>query len=447
MTVMTAEPRILRTKAEDGLIAEYEAARMRLPGDEAVLTRRDKAFAAFEKSGLPHRRVEAWKYTDLRSMLKALPPPAGEAMATDVAALAKGDPLAGLDRARVVITNGVYRPELSDLGGLAGVAVESIADVFAKSPERVGRLFADISDAVVALNTAMAAGGVFVSVARDAAPERPIEIAHLTAGGSPSSVYLRNVVEVGANAAIRIIESHRGTPDVAHLVNSASELEVGQGANVWFIRLQAESDAATHLASFAARIGQDARFDHLTVNAGAALSRWQGFVTVAGTGAEVAFHGATMLSGREHGDMVLEVAHAVPYGRSRELYKSVVDDDAFGAFQGRIVVKPDAQKTDAKMMTQALLLSDAAQFAAKPELEIFADDVQCGHGATSGRIDQTQLFYLMARGVPRAEAERLLIEAFLADPIDAIGDEKIAGALKGTIATWLARRRRSVGAA
>ena len=124
--------------------------------------------------------------------------------------------------------------------------------------------------------------------------------------------------------------------------------------------------------------------------------------------------------------------------------KTVVDGDGFGAFQGRIVVKPDAQKTDAKMMTQALLLSDAAQFAAKPELEIFADDVQCGHGATTGRIDEFQLFYLMARGVPRAEAERLLIEAFLADPIDAMGDERLGAALKGTISAWLENRHRRV---
>jgi Fe-S cluster assembly protein SufD len=447
MTVMTAEPRTLRTKAEEGLIALYEAVRTRLPGNEAALTRRDRAFALFERNGLPHRRVEAWKYTDLRTVLRTVPPLASEAGKTELAALAKTDPLASLDRARLVVANGVYRPDLSDLGDVQGVTVEPLADVLARSPEQVGRLFAEVDDPVLALNTALASGGVAVSVAKNAAPGRPVEIVHLTAGGSPVSAFVRNVIDVGAGANIRLIESHRGTADVGHQVNSATELAVGDGARVSFVRLQAESDAATHLASFAARIGRDVHFDHLAVNAGAGLSRWQGFVTIAGTGAEIAFYGATMLSGREHGDTALEVIHAVPHGRSREQYKSVVDGDAFGAFQGRIVVKPHAQKTDAKMMTQALLLSDAAQFAAKPELEIFADDVQCGHGATSGRIDENHLFYLMARGVPRAEAERLLIEAFLADPIDAIGDEKIADALKGTIAAWLARRRRSVEAA
>jgi Fe-S cluster assembly protein SufD len=201
-----------------------------------------------------------------------------------------------------------------------------------------------------------------------------------------------------------------------------------------------EGGAAVHLASLVARLGGDASLDHLIVSAGAGLSRWQGFVSLAGRGARIAFNGANMLAGKEHGDLALVVEHAEPNSVSRELFKNVIDGQAQGAFQGRIVVKQKAQKTDARMMTQALLLSDSAEFASKPELEIFADDVQCGHGATSGRIDETMLFYLLARGIPRAAAERLLIEAFLADPIDAIGDEAIATALKGTIGGWLARR-------
>jgi Fe-S cluster assembly protein SufD len=269
-----------------------------------------------------------------------------------------------------------------------------------------------------------------------------IEIEHLTVGDAPAMSVVRNLVAVGANASVRLIETYRGTPQVEHQANVATELELEAGARVTFIRLQAEAEGATHLASFGARLDRDARLDHLAVNAGAGLARWQGFVTLAGTGAEVAFHGATMLSGQTHNDVALEVIHAVPHGRSREHYKSVVDGSAFGAFQGRIVVKPDAQKTDARMMTQALLLSDAAQFAAKPELEIFADDVQCGHGATSGRLDEAQLFYLTARGIPQPEAERLLLEAFLADPIDAIGDEPIATAMKGVVGRWLANRGR-----
>jgi Fe-S cluster assembly protein SufD len=152
-----------------------------------------------------------------------------------------------------------------------------------------------------------------------------------------------------------------------------------------------------------------------------------------------------MIGGRQHADTTLLIDHALPGANTRVLVKNVVDDEARGVFQGKIIVEPGAQKTDAKMMSKALLLSDTAEFDAKPELEIFADDVQCGHGATSGRIDETQLFYLMARGVPQAEAERLLIEAFLDDAIDALGDEVIGTALKTTVTTWLNKRGTRAG--
>lgn len=446
MSVMTAPPRIAQTKAETALAALFAAEKKRLPGGKDFAQRREAAFALFEAAGLPHRRIEEWKYTDLRNLVRTVAPLAGEADASALASLAKNDPLASYDRARLVIANGIYRPDLSDLAGLEGVAVEPLADLLAAAPDRIGKLLPDGLDPVIALNTALVQGGVVVRVARGAKPARPIEIVHVTASISAASVYHRALVDVGSEAEVRFVESHRGPEASTHQVNGVIELTIGDGARVVWTRLQAEGRETQHLSSFGVRVGRDVKFDHLAVNTGASLARWQGFVTVAGTGAEIGFYGAGMLSGRQHGDIKLEVSHAVPHGRSRELYKSVVDGEADGAFQGRIVVKPDAQKTDAKMMTQALLLSDAAQFASKPELEIFADDVQCGHGATAGQIDETMLFYLLSRGVPRAEAERLLIEAFLADPIDAIGDEALGDALKSTIATWLASRGRSLEA-
>jgi Fe-S cluster assembly protein SufD len=279
-----------------------------------------------------------------------------------------------------------------------------------------------------------------VHVAKDAKPALPIEIAHFASLDQPASIFTRDLVEVGPNASVRFVDTYYGPAATAYQVNAATELDIGSGANVSWSRLQSEGSDAIHIGSLAARIGADATLAHLIVSAGAGLSRWQGFVAVAGRGAHIAFYGANMLAGREHGDLALVVNHAAGHSQSRELFKNVVDGEAEGAFQGRIVVEAGAQKTDARMMTQALLLSDRAEFASKPELEIFADDVQCGHGATAGRIDETMLFYLMARGIPRGEAERLLIEAFLADAIDAIGDEAIAAALKGPVSAWLARR-------
>ncbi len=315
-----------------------------------------------------------------------------------------------------------------------------LAEVLAGTPDRVGRLFADADDTVMALNTAMMQGGVAITVAAEAKPARPIEIVHLTAADAPVSVATRNVVEIGANASIRLVESHRGSAGVAYQVNTLTELDIGRGARVLWTRLQTESETAQHLASFVARLADDATLDHLSVNRGAGLARWQGFVTIGGRRAKAGFYGATMLTDSEHGDTMLVVKHTAPDSVSNELFKNVVDGKATGAFQGMIAVEQQAQKTDAKMMTRTLLLSDEAQFASKPELEIFADDVRCGHGATAGNIDPTMLFYLMARGLPRAEAERLLIEAFLDDAIDAAGDEAIGAALRGLVSGWLERR-------
>jgi Fe-S cluster assembly protein SufD len=437
---MTAEPRTLRTKAEEAIAGLFAGNRASLPGGDAVRARRNAAFSLFERFGLPHRRVEAWKYTDLRTLMRTVAPLAGVAPAERLAAVAEADALASLDRAQIVIANGVFEPELSDLAGTAGVTVESLAHVLATSPERVGRLFDDGDDTVMALNTALMQGGAVVTVAAGARPERAIEIVHLTAGDAPVSVVTRDVVDVGEGAAVRFLESHRGPAGIAYQVNALTELRVGDGAAVKWIRLQTESEAAQHLASFVARLGARATLDHLAVNSGAALARWQAFVTLAGGRGRVAFSAATMLSGSEHNDSTLVVTHAEPHGASRELFKSAIDGRATGAFQGKIVVAPEAQKTDARMMAKALLLSDAAEFASKPELEIFADDVQCGHGATAGQLDDVQLFYLMSRGVPRAEAERLLIEAFLDEAVDAIDEKVIGEALKGVVSAWLARR-------
>ncbi len=435
---MTVETRTVKTKAEEALAAQFDSAR--LPGGAVATERRAAAFRHFARVGLPHRRVEAWKYTDLRALMRLAQPLAGAPDVGRLAGLLDDDALKGLERARIVIVNGVFQPGQSDLDGIDGVTVEPLVEVLEKSPERVGALFADSEDAMLALNTAMMQGGVVVTVARDAAPARPIEIAHLSATAEPASTYPHSVVTVGDNASVRFLETHHGPAGTAYQVNAVIELDVGPGAKVTWARLQAEGGEAEHVTSFVARVAKDASLHHLVANAGARLWRWQGFVKAVGSGVDLRFNGATMLSGREHGDTSLVLDHAEPHGISRELFKNVVDDEASGAFQGRIEVRQGAQKTDAKMMSQALLLTDTGEFDAKPELEIFADDVQCGHGATSGRIDDTMLFYLMARGIPRPVAERLLIEAFLADAVDSFGDEQIGAALRRTITGWLARR-------
>ena len=359
-----------------------------------------------------------------------------------LAAVAEADPIASLDRAQIVIANGVFEPALSDLEGIEGVTVESLAHVLATAPERVGRLFDDGDDTVMALNTALMQGGAVVTVAAGARPARPIEIVHLTAGVRAGVGLSRANVVDGGRGGLGALRRKPPRHGGRRLSGQCADRAAGRRRRLGDLGAASGRERTAPSISPASSCGSEraSTLDHLAVNSGAALARWQGFVTVAGEDARIGFSGATMLSGTEHGDSTLVLNHAEPHGVSRELFKAAIDGRANGAFQGKIIVAPGAQKTDAKMMAKALLLSDEAEFASKPELEIFADDVQCGHGATSGQIDAAQLFYLLSRGIPRAEAEQLLIEAFLDDAIDAVGDEAIADALKGVVSAWLAKR-------
>jgi len=432
---MNAEPRILRTQAEETLALEFAAARTQLPGSPAIAAAREAAFAAFQKLGLPHRRTEPWRYTDLRALLRTVPPLAIGASGDDVVI---ADLLPGLDRARLVVVDGIFRPELSDLSGLDGVTIRPLVDLLRDGDIRVGQQIAPLNDAVVSLNSALMVGGVAIEIPAGARIERAIEITHVTSSAVASHV--RNLVTVGADASARILETHVGPAGSAYQANIVTEATVGDRAKVVWAKLQLEGDAAVHLGTLAVAIATETQFDHLTLMTGASISRSQSFVTFTGENARAGLFGATMVRGKQHADIALGVDHAVPNCSSRELFKAVMDGRAEGIFQGRIVVRPDAQKTDGRMMTQGLLLSEDASFFVKPELEIFADDVQCAHGATSGEIDEDILFYLLSRGIPRAEAETLLVTAFLAEAIEGLGDEAIGDAFEEISRNWLATR-------
>lgn len=435
---------MIRTEAEEALLARFAADT--LPGGTEVRAERTAAFDVFRKAGLPHRRVEEWKYTDLRTLMRKIAPAAARPALDEARRALKeaGDTLPGLDRYRLVIVDGYFFAELSDAKALgeAGVRVESVAALLAKDGAEAAALLAPegkaANDIAVALNAAFATDGVTVTVPDGVMLAKPLEIFHVATAAQ--SVTARSHVTVGAGAAVRVVESHVGPAGVAYQANASVRIDVGSRAQVAYAKLQAEGDAAVHLGTTTLAIAPKSEVNHLTVTAGAAVSRSQIFLSTGGDHTKVTLNGAGMLKGKQHADVTLVIDHALPGANTRVLYKTVVDDDARGVFQGRINVWQVAQKTDAKMMNQALLLSENAEFDAKPELEIFADDVQCGHGATAGQIDQTQLFYLMARGVPQAEAEQMLLEAFLDSAIDALGDEAIGTALKQTVSNWLAKR-------
>jgi Fe-S cluster assembly protein SufD len=442
MTKM-AHPAPLRTPAEDALMKRYPAEKQALPGSPAVSAFRDEAFARFQASGLPHRRVEAWKYTDLRATLRQIAPAAGPADLARVRAL---DPAVPGDHARrIVVANGRIVPELSDLGALeAGVEISGLADALAAgnaaAMEAISGPRLGAENVAVALNTAFVTDGVLITVADGVLLENPIEIAHIVDGDTAVATSVRNVVRIGAGAKLTIIETLEATTSAAHQTNVLTDLVVGDKAEVDHIRLQLEPDEALSLTTISVEIGAGARFETFNAALGAGVARAQIFARFAGRQATGAFRGVTMLSGRRHSDTTLVVTHDAEACQSRELFKAVIDDEARSVFQGRINVPPHAQKTDARMMTSSLLLSDGAEANAKPELEIFADDVQCGHGATCGALDDNLLFYLLARGIPPEEAEAMLIIAFLGEAIDEVHNEAVRDMLINRVEAWLRRR-------
>ena len=443
MNAMT-DVTVIRTAAETALAEAFARARTLLPGSDAVDAQRAAAFALFAKAGLPHRRVEEWKYTDLRALMReAKPLAAAPGAAAKARAKTAGALLGDVESRRLVFVDGAYVPELSDTAALEpGLTITSLAKALtADDPgltEKLGKL-APASDVAVALNTALMGDGAVIRIAAGATTERPLHLIFVAAE-KPAASFVRSLVIVEEGARAMLIETHEGPPGSDYQVNAALELFVGDAAHVDHVKIIAEGADALHVSTLAAAIGAKARFNTFTFTAGGAVVRNQLFLNFDGEDTIAGIRGAALLKGRQHADTTLVANHVARGCQSREMFKTVLDGEAHGVFQGRIIVRPGAQKTDAKMMTQALLLSERAEADNKPELEIFADDVQCGHGATAGALDEELKFYLMARGIPGPEAEALLIQAFLGEAVEGIEHAGVREALMEAVAAWLKAR-------
>ncbi|MGQ7791651.1 Fe-S cluster assembly protein SufD [Faunimonas sp. B44] len=429
-----AEPTRIRTKAEEALANHFAA----LSGEDPIRDLRATAFDAFASTGLPHRRVEDWKYTDLRALMREAPGPAAPA-GIDAAkdALARADLFGGIDRARIVFVNSVFMPGLSAMAGLEGdIEFASLNAFLARGGAVLDRFTGtDPGESpILALNGAFVRDGAILRIRDGAKLAKPVEIVSVFAGGEPGLQTMRNQVRIGAGAEATVLQTFSGPDGLAYQTNAVTEVQVDADANVRWVAAQEEGDAAIHLHMLIPRIADRAVFDPFSFVAGARVSRTEIRLAFEGEHALAGIRGATVGRGRQHLDTTLIVDHALPNCASKEHFKAVLADEAVGVFQGKIIVRQDAQKTDGKMMSQALLLSEGAEFANKPELEIFADDVVCGHGATCGQIDEEMLFFLRSRGIEKAEAERLLIQAFLAEVIEEIGDEAIIEALEARTA-------------
>ncbi|WP_245479579.1 Fe-S cluster assembly protein SufD [Hansschlegelia zhihuaiae] len=437
---MNAEVRPIRTAAESALAELFASAREDAPGGEAARRVRDDAFAAVASRGLPNKRVEDWKYTDLRALMREARPLADAPTAEEMAAARAMLPLAGFDAQRIVFVNGRLAADLSDVAGPEdGVSIAPLAVALASDAASALALKGVPNDnAAVALNTAFVADGLVVAVTDGAKPGRPIHVANVQTGDAHAS-YGRVLVSVGKEASVTLVESHVGDAS-PHQTNTLVGLDLADGAEATLVKLQDEGLGSLHLATLGARLGAKARLRTVALAVGGVAARQQIFLDFCGDKATADVTGVTLAGGRRHLDTTLVVDHTTLNCASRELFKSALDGEARSVFQGKIVVRPGAQKTDGKMMAQALLLSETAEANAKPELEIFADDVVCGHGATVGALDEDLLFYLKARGIPQAEAESLLVQAFVGEVLEGIENESLREALTARADRWLAER-------
>ncbi len=419
---MTAHT-VQRSAAENTLVSQFEA--------EAALSRspsRAAAFKRFAKQGLPTRRVESWHYTDLRAAMRdAAPLAATPDFGTIESARQFLAGRGAIGKGRLVLLNGRPIRELCDyLPVGVSIGQEKL------SPE-------DTEDPMAALNEAMSIEPLTLVVADGARIEAPIEIVHLATCSGAGSLYSRLSVLFGVGASASFIETFLGAGPAVQR-NASTILTLAEGASAKHI-VAVLDDSELHVENQIVQLGTGASLNAFALVAGGALVRRQLFHRLVGKDAKVTLGGLALLDGTRRADTTLQVVHAAKAGTSREYYRAIVDDDAIGTFQGKAIVEKAAQKTDGAMKSQAVLLSPRAQMNAKPELEIFADDVVCGHGATVGSLDPEQLFYLMTRGITNGEAESMLLEAFGVEAIGRIEDETLARVLLRPFGDWLARKR------
>jgi Fe-S cluster assembly protein SufD len=382
---------------------------------------REAAFARFAELGLPTKQDEEWKYTSLAPLAGMRFEPAADAG------------LPSLDRwaldgsgIRLVFVDGRHRPELSSqAAGPAGAFIGSLAAALAQRPELVGRELARHADhqrdALTALNTAFIEDGAFIHLPAFAVLKAPIHLLFLsTAAGKATLSQPRNLILLGAGSQATVVETYAALREEVYLTNAVTEAVLGDGARLDHYKLQEESARAFHLALLQVDHGRDSRFTSHSVALGSALARNEVRALFAREGSECTLNGLYMAAGKQHLDNRTVIDHRSPRCTSRELYKGVLDGQSRGVFSGRVLVREDAQKTDASQANKNLLLSDDALVDTKPQLEIFADDVKCAHGAAVGQLDEDALFYLRSRGIGREAARSLLTYAFASEMVNLI---------------------------
>ena len=403
-----------------------------LPG--ALASLRDDAFSCFDRLGFPTTRLEEWRFTNIARIAEkpfVAPTTRTDYTRADLDALH----LPRLGGPELVFVNGTFAPALATTDGLpAGVRTRSLATVLAQNHDddaaavalHLGRLARIESQAFTALNTAFLCDGAVVEVASGVVVDTPIHLLFVTrSGAAPVLSQPRVLVVAGAHSQVRVVESYAGDGETPYLSNTVTEVSVGDAALIDHYTLVREADAAFRVGSLHVTLGRASNFSSHIITLGGAIVRNEARVVLAGEGGECALNGLYLANGRQLVDNQTTIDHAQPHCDSHELYKGILGGRSRAVFNGKIIVRLDAQKTNAKQSNKTLLLSEDAQITTKPQLEIFADDVKCTHGATVGQLDQDALFYLRSRGLARDQARQLLTHAFAADLLGHIKVEAI----------------------
>ena len=415
---------------------ERELSRTRLPA-KGIHAVRKAALKRFTELGFPTLRHEDWRFTNVAPLAKIpfkLVTP-GESREVSAAEVERASFQVGTSH-RLVFVNGFYEPRLSSLLKLpAGVTIGSLAKAMESQPEWIESHLAKYAgfqnQAFTALSTAFIRDGAFVSIPKGKIIEEPIYLLFLTTSDGEGSVaHPRNLILVGENSQVKVVEAYVGLEEEAYFTNAVTEVLAGENAFIDHYKLQRESKEAFHVATLQVQQNRSSNFSTHYVGLGGALVRNEIRVVLDGEGCETTINGLYMAGGRQHMDNHTVLDHARPHCASHELYKGILDGKAHGVFNGKIFVHQDAQKTDAKQTNQTLLLSEDAVINTKPQLEIYADDVKCTHGATVGQLDEEGIFYLRTRGIGLEQAKNLLTFAFANAVIERIKIEPLRNQLE-----------------
>lgn len=412
------------------ITAPYVSAFAPVAGEPDWLTaRRRRALERFAKDGFPTQRQEAWRLTDLKPLTSlAFAPSYGGA--GDIRALVERHRIPGT--ITLVFANGIFAADLSD-------TLPAEIDLLSREPGAVENFPAD-DNTLEALNQVFFSDGYVLRIVGTALQALPLHVLNVSASRSRQSFHTRNLIELAPGTKARVIESFVGDAASPYWSNNVTRVDLAAKAELDYVKIVAEPPAAIHSAAMSVLLDRAARFNSSFLTTGALLSRQDLVVHIEGEQSFCGIQAASLLRGRQEATLATLVRHDAAGAETAEVFKGVVEDQAHGVFQGKIRVDRAGQQTNANQLSQSLLLSGEARVDTKPELEIFADDVKCSHGATIGDLDEDQLFYLEARGIPQAEARAMLIEGFVSGAFDGLEGPETRAYLKSHIDGWLAGR-------